>query len=111
LVKGANLKAGAHLDLVGGYTPETRESDDEAARRSLIFVDRRESAFHGVGDILQPIASGAIAESAVRGDLYDLAPGKIEGRRSLDDITMFKNAGGGHLDLMTAEVVYTRASS
>ena len=60
LVKGANLKAGAHLDLVGGYTPETRESDDEAARRSLIFVDRRESAFHGVGDILSPIASGAI---------------------------------------------------
>jgi ornithine cyclodeaminase len=111
LVKGANLKAGAHLDLVGGYTPETRESDDEAARRSLIFVDRRESAFHGVGDILQPVASGAIAESAVRGDLYDLAPGKIEGRRSPDDITMFKNAGGGHLDLMTAEVVYTRASS
>jgi len=111
LVKGANLKAGAHLDLVGGYTQETRESDDAAARRSLIFVDRRESAFHGVGDILQPIASGAIAESAVRGDLYDLAPGKIEGRRSPDDITMFKNAGGGHLDLMTAEVVYTRASS
>ena len=111
LVKGANLKAGAHLDLVGGYTQETRESDDAAARRSLIFVDRRESAFHGVGDILQPIASGAIAESDVRGDLYDLAPGKIEGRRSPDDITMFKNAGGGHLDLMTAEVVYTRASS
>jgi len=111
LVKGANLKAGAHLDLVGGYTQETRESDDDAARRSLIFVDRRESAFHGVGDILQPIASGAIAESDVRGDLYDLAPGKIEGRRSPDDITMFKNAGGGHLDLMTAEVVYTRASS
>lgn len=111
LIKGANLKTGAHLDLVGGYTPETRESDDEAARRAAIFVDRRESAFHGVGDILQPIASGAIAESAVRGDLYDLAPGKIDGRRSPNDITMFKNAGGGHLDLMTAEVVYTRASS
>ena len=98
LIKGANLKTGAHLDLVGGYTPETRESDDEAARRAAIFVDRRESAFHSVGDILQPIASGAIAESAVRGDLYDLAPGKIDGRRSPNDITMFKNAGGGHLD-------------
>ena len=111
LIKGANLKAGAHLDLVGGYTPETREADDEAARRAVIFVDRRESAFHGVGDILQPIASGAIAESDVLGDLYDLAPGKIKGRRSPDDITLFKNAGGGHLDLMTAEVVYTRASA
>ena len=105
LVKGANLKSGAHLDLVGGYTPQTREADDEAAKRSLIFVDRRESAFHGVGDILQPIASGAIKENDILGDLYDLAGGKVAGRRSANDITFFKNAGGGHLDLMTCEVV------
>lgn len=104
LIKGANLKPGAHLDLVGGYTPQTREADDEAAKRSLIFVDRRESAFH-VGDIVQPIASGAIKESDVLGDLYDLAAGRIAGRRSANDITFFKNAGGGHLDLMTCEVV------
>ena len=110
LIKGANLKAGVHLDLVGGYTPETREGDDEAARRSRVFVDRRESAFHGVGDILGPIESGAIKESDVRGDLYDLAPGNVQGRSSAGDITFFKNAGGGHLDLMTAEVVYTRAT-
>ena len=108
LIKGANLKEGAHLDLVGGYTPLTREADDEAARRSLVFVDRRESAFHGVGDILQPIASGAISENDVLGDLYDLAGGKIAGRRSDSDITFFKNAGGGHLDLMTVEIVLTQ---
>jgi ornithine cyclodeaminase/alanine dehydrogenase-like protein (mu-crystallin family) len=105
LIKGANLRPGVHLDLVGGYTPETREADDEAARRSLIFVDRRESAFGGVGDILQPIASGAIRETDVLGDLYDLAGGALAGRRSSADITFFKNAGGAHLDLMTAEVV------
>ena len=63
LIEGANLKPGVHLDLVGGCTPQTREADDEAARRGLVFVDRRESAFHGVGDILQPIASGAIRET------------------------------------------------
>jgi ornithine cyclodeaminase/alanine dehydrogenase-like protein (mu-crystallin family) len=106
LVKGANLKPGAHLDLVGGYTPDTREADDEAARRALVFVDRRESALGVVGDIVQPIASGAIREADVRGDLYDLVPGAIPGRRSPADITLFKNAGGGHLDLMTAEIVY-----
>lgn len=105
LIKGENLKPGTHLDLVGGYTPQTREADDEAARRSLVFVDRKESAFHGVGDILQPIASGVIKESDVLGDLYDLAGGKVAGRRSPYDITFFKNAGGGHLDLMTCEVV------
>lgn len=105
LVKGANLRPGTHLDLVGGFTPDTRESDDEAARRARIFVDRRESAFDGVGDILQPIASGAIKESDVLGDHYDLAGGKVKGRLSDSDITFFKNAGGGHLDLMTCETV------
>jgi ornithine cyclodeaminase len=105
LIKGANLRPGTHLDLVGGYTPQTREADDEAAQNARVFVDRRESAFEGVGDILQPIANGAIKETDVLGDLYDLAAGKVAGRRSPDDITFFKNAGGGHLDLMTCETV------
>ena len=106
LVRGARLKPGAHLDLVGGYTPVTREADDDAARRARVFVDRRESAFHGVGDILQPIASGAIREVDVLGDLHDLVSGSVRGRRSSADITFYKNAGGGHLDLMTAELVF-----
>ena len=108
LVHGADLKPGAHLDLVGGYLPASREADDEAARRSRVFVDRRESAFHGVGDILQPIASGAIGETDVLGDLYDLVAGRVVGRRSASDITFFKNAGGGHLDLMTAEAIFRK---
>jgi ornithine cyclodeaminase len=107
LIKGEDLKPGAHLDLVGGYTPQTREADDEAARRALIFTDRLESAFD-VGDIAQPIASGAICETDVLGDLYDLASGAITGRRSAADITLFKNAGGAHLDLMTCETVLER---
>jgi ornithine cyclodeaminase/alanine dehydrogenase-like protein (mu-crystallin family) len=106
LVKGIHVKAGTHLDLVGGYTPDTREADDVAARRASIFVDRRESAFAGVGDILQPLANGSISEADVLGDLYDLVSGSIPGRRSPGEITLFKNAGGGHLDLMTAETVY-----
>lgn len=106
LIKGANLKPGVHLDLVGGYTPQTREADDEAVRRALVFVDRRESAFHGVGDILQPIADGVMTEADVLGDLYDLAGGAVAGRQAASDITFFKNAGGGHLDLMTCETVF-----
>jgi ornithine cyclodeaminase/alanine dehydrogenase-like protein (mu-crystallin family) len=106
LILGSNLRPGIHLDLVGGYTPETREADDEAARRARVFVDRRESAFEGVGDILQPIANGAIRRTDVLGDLYDLVGGVVPGRRSPADITFFKNAGGAHLDLMTAELVF-----
>jgi ornithine cyclodeaminase len=108
LVLGGNLRPGTHLDLVGGYTPDTREADDEAARRARVFVDRRESAFKGVGDILQPIANGAIGAADVLGDLYDLLGGTVPGRRSPSDITFFKNAGGAHLDLMTAELVFLR---
>jgi ornithine cyclodeaminase/alanine dehydrogenase-like protein (mu-crystallin family) len=111
LVRGADLKPGVHVDLVGGYTPQTREADDETMRRALIFVDRRESAFYGVGDILQPIASGVIAERDVLGDLYDLVPGAVVGRRSERDITVFKNAGGGHLDLMTAAVIFQQIAT
>jgi ornithine cyclodeaminase/alanine dehydrogenase-like protein (mu-crystallin family) len=106
LIEGANLKPGAHLDLVGGYSEATREADDAAARRARIFVDRRESAFAGVGDILKPIASGAITEADVLGDLYDLVGSGVPGRRSPSDITLFKNAGGGHFDLIAAEVVW-----
>jgi ornithine cyclodeaminase/alanine dehydrogenase-like protein (mu-crystallin family) len=105
LIHGANLKPGTHLDLVGSYTPSTREADDEAARRSLVFVDCRESAFDGVGDIALAVAHRAIKESDVLGDLYDLIGGHVAGRRSSSDITFFKNAGGGHLDLMTAELI------
>jgi len=108
LIKGRNLRPGTHLDLVGGYTPQTREADDDAARISRVFVDRRESAFHGVGDILQPIANGVIGESDVLGDHYDLMSEAVTGRQTADDITFFKNAGGGHLDLMTAEAVLER---
>ena len=106
LINGKNLRAGTHLDLVGGYTEHTREADDEAARRSRIFVDRRETAFAGVGDILQPIASGAIGESDVIGDLYDLIGERVVGRRSDSEITFFKNAGGGHFDLIAAETIF-----
>jgi ornithine cyclodeaminase len=106
LVKGALLQPGTHLDLVGGYTTQTREADDDAARRAVIFCDRHESAFDGVGDILQPIANGVITETDVRGDLYDLVGGKVAGRRSAEEITFFKNAGGGHFDLIAAETVY-----
>jgi ornithine cyclodeaminase/alanine dehydrogenase-like protein (mu-crystallin family) len=108
LIKGAWLQPGTHVDLVGGYTPETREADDEAARRARIFVDLYESAFGGVGDILRPIASGVIGKDDVLGDLYDLIGGGKPGRLQRDDVTLFKNAGGGHLDLMTAQAVMSQ---
>ena len=102
LVRGDWLKPGAHLDLVGGFRPEMREADDEAARIASIFVDLRATTVAETGDIAGPIASGAITEADVLADLFELCGGLHPGRRGEDEITLFKNGGGGHLDLMTA---------
>ena len=105
LIQGKWLKPGAHLDLVGGFTPEMRETDDEALRRGSIFVDSRLTTLDTVGDLVIPIATGAVTESDVLADLYDLVGGRHPGRGRPQEITLFKNGGGGHLDLMTARFV------
>lgn len=103
LVAGAWLKPGAHLDLVGGFTPEMREADDEAVRRSSVFVDYRGSTLGEAGDLTQPMEAGVLSETDVLADLFDLCQGRHPGRRNEDEITFYKNGGGGHLDLFTAE--------
>ena len=102
LIHGDWLKQGAHLDLVGGFTPEMREADDAALRRARVHVDSRWFTLGTCGDLTQAIASGALTEDDVLGDLFELARGETPGRAEPDDITLFKNGGGGHLDLMTA---------
>jgi ornithine cyclodeaminase len=104
LVKGAWLKAGAHLDLVGAFTPQMRESDDAAVRRARIFVDTRAGALNEAGDILQPLRAGLIGESDIVGDLFDLCRGKIGGRGSPDEITLFKSVGTALEDLAAASL-------
>lgn len=107
LIEGAWLRPGVHLDLVGAYLPHMREADDEALSRSRIFVDSRTSAFE-TGEIRIPLEAGVISEADVEGDHYQLASGAVAGRTSADDITLFKNGGGGHLDLMAAQYLLTR---
>ncbi len=105
LVQGKWLQPGAHLDLVGSFTSDMREADDEAAARSTIFVDTRWKTIGETGDIDGPLASGAIAETDLVADLYELSQGSHPGRTSADEITFFKNSGGGHLDLYVARAL------
>jgi len=104
LVKGALLRPGAHLDLVGAYLPTLREADDAALTRGTIFVDSRNNMTGG-GDLSQAVASGAITWDAVRADLFELVQGRAEGRTRADQITVFKNNGGAHLDLFAASAL------
>ena len=101
LVRGALLKPGAHLDLVGAYMPSLRETDDQALTRARIFVDTRQG-MDRTGDLGPALASGLLPASAILGDHFDLAQGKVAGRQSAEEITIFKNVGGAHLDVFTA---------
>jgi alanine dehydrogenase len=105
LIRGEWLRPGTHLDLVGAYTPEMREADDVAVRRARIFVDARQTAIHPIGELAIPLKAGLIAEADILADHFQLSRRWHPGRRSAEDITLFKNGGGGHLDLMTARFI------
>ena len=106
LVEGDWLRAGQHLDLVGAYTPEMRESDDKAVGRARVYVDTRAGALKEGGDIVQPLANGTIDEDDVIGDLFELARGQQTGRLAGDatSITLFKSVGAALEDLAAAEL-------
>lgn len=110
LVKGAWLRPGTHVDLVGGFREDMREADDEAVRRSRIFVDARFTAAAHAGDICQPLASGLITDADIT-DTFELARGEKPGRQSRDEITLFKSGGGGHEDLGTAQHLLARLTA
>ncbi|MES2915007.1 MAG: ornithine cyclodeaminase [Pseudomonadota bacterium] len=103
LIRGDWLQPGQHIDLIGAYKPGMREVDDTAMARARVFVDSRKTTIHHIGELIDPIASGAITEADVIADFYD--DPALYARRSADEITIAKNGGGAHLDLMTATYI------
>lgn len=108
LIRGAWLKPGAHVDLVGAFRPDMRESDDDAVTRARIFVDTRAGAAREGGDIAIPLASGTITEADIIADLFDLCRENQVGRQSDSEITLFKSVGTAIEDLAAAILVHSR---
>lgn len=108
LVRGAWLKPGSHLDLVGAFLPEMRESDDAAVSMASVFVDTRDGALKEAGDILQPIKSGVFTKEQIAADLFDLAGGVHNGRVRAEEITLFKSVGTAIEDLAAAQLLMRR---
>ena len=104
VIRGDWLRPGQHLDLIGAYRSDMREADDEALRRARIFVDSRDTTLDHIGELKTPLAEGVIGPGDVLGDYYDLASGRFT-RGSDEEITLFKNGGGAHLDLMTSRYI------
>jgi ornithine cyclodeaminase/alanine dehydrogenase-like protein (mu-crystallin family) len=109
IVRGALVRPGTHVDLVGAFTPEMRESDDELVKRAEVFVDTFAGALKEAGDLVQPISAGAIAREHVRGELADLVTGRHPGRVTPEAVTVFKSVGTALEDLCAARLVFDRA--
>lgn len=111
LVFGADLRPGQHLDLVGAYKPQMRESDDEVVRKAELFVDTYEGALQESGDLSIPLAQGTIQRQDIRAELSELCSGKHPGRTSAESITLFKSVGYALEDLVAARYYWSKRTS
>jgi len=110
IVCGADVRPGTHVDLVGAFTPEMRESDDALIARADLFVDTFAGALKEAGDLVQPLAAGIVARTQVLAELADLVTGRHPGRRNADAVSVFKSVGTALEDLCAAQLVARRTS-
>jgi ornithine cyclodeaminase/alanine dehydrogenase-like protein (mu-crystallin family) len=109
VLNGEWISPGAHINAVGACTPVTRELDASAVSRSRLFTDRRESALAEAGDFLLARNEGAFGDDHLLGELGDVLEGKVAGRRSDEDITLYKSLGIAVEDLAAGRYVYRKA--
>ena len=99
------------IDAVGSYKPEVQEIPEETVIRSLLIVDHRESALQEAGDILIPIKKGHMQETHIHAELGEIIAGKVIGRTSDKDVTLFKSVGIAVQDLAAATRVLEQAET
>jgi ornithine cyclodeaminase len=109
VLEGAWLSPGAHINAVGACFAVARELDTAAVVRSRLIVDRRESTLNESGDFLIPRAEGAIGDDHIAGELGDVLLGQLVGRRSPDEVTLYKSLGIAIQDLAAAHHIYAQA--
>jgi ornithine cyclodeaminase/alanine dehydrogenase len=109
VVFGEDVPAGAHVDAVGAFRPDAREVDTALVRRARVVVDTYAGAAEEAGDVLIPLHEGAIDRTHVAAELAQLVTGAQPGRRSPDEVTLFKSVGFALEDLATARLAYQRA--
>ena len=109
ILSGDWLSPGVHVNAVGANMATARELDTNAVVKARLYVDRRESAMAEAGDFLIPRDEGAIDNTHILGELGDLVLGRVAGRRTADDITLFKSLGLAVEDIASARFIYDNA--
>jgi ornithine cyclodeaminase len=109
IVKCEWLAPGAHVNAVGSSIPTARELDADTVAAASLFADARESMVNEGGDYLFAVREAGIGPEHIRAELGEILTGAHEGRRSADELTVFKSLGLAAEDLAAAELVYERA--
>jgi ornithine cyclodeaminase/alanine dehydrogenase-like protein (mu-crystallin family) len=109
ILRGKWLRPGTHVDLVGAFKPQMRETDGDVIARACVYVDTREGAEAEAGDLLQAAQEGKFRMENIQGDLFQLCRGETAGRRNSEEITLFKSCGTAIEDLAAATLVYSRS--
>jgi ornithine cyclodeaminase len=103
------VSPGAHVNAVGSSVPHARELDTAAVVRSRLYVDRRESTLNEAGDFLIPKKEGAVTDAHIVAELGEVLTGRAAGRRSPDEVTLFKSLGLAVEDVASARHIYEKA--
>lgn len=109
LFASASVRDGTHIDLVGAFRPEMRESDDDLIACARVVVDI-ETTLREAGDIASPLAAGRVDASDIT-TLREVLEGRTRGRSSRSEITVFKSAGHALEDMAAAELVFARCEN
>lgn len=109
IVKSEWLKPGVHINAVGSHRPDSREIDGATLARAKVFVDSRDAIMAECGDILLALKEKSVDESVIHGEIGEILAGTKPGRRSVDEITLYKSVGIAIQDVATANLVYRKA--
>jgi ornithine cyclodeaminase len=103
------VRAGAHVNAVGAFTPSTRELPSALVARAEVFVDSRAGAYAEAGDLLLAVQDATFALSEVAGEIGEVILGTVAGRTAEDAVTVYKSVGAAFLDAATARLAFEAA--
>jgi len=110
LVLGDWIKPGTHTDFIGNHHATKRECDTALVTKSKVYADSYVNCFKEAGEVLVPIAEGAITKNHVVGELTEMCSGSVKLRESDEEITLFKSIGMALSDLVGAGCAYRAAA-
>jgi ornithine cyclodeaminase len=109
IVTADMVEVGMHLNLVGASVASSREVDSATVARASLFVDHEAMARSAGGEFIAALQEGAIGPGHIRGELGSVLLGRVAGRQSDDEVTMFKSLGMPVEDLFAADFIYSAA--